>query len=437
MFKKIRKFNKSLVWFSVLFSVSLVMLPEVTEAVGASLYFSPASGTFFVGSTFDVSVFINTGGENVNAVQVDIKFDPTKLQVASPTAGKSFIEVWVSQPTYSNVKGEMNFIGGVPTPGINTSAGLVSTVTFRAISPGETTVLFLASSKVLRNDPEGTNILTSTGRGVYNLVIPPPEGPRIFSTTHPDTNKWYKDNNPTFCWEKEEGVTDFSYSFDQDPKGIPDNVSEGDYTCISYSEVKDGIWYFHVKAKKAEVWGGTSHYLVQIDTTPPAIFIPTVEPSPKTTQSQPLISFMTTDALSGISYYELKYIDISPEKKEEEVGFFREVFSPYKLPSLEVGKYLVVVRAYDIAGNFREGTVKIQILPGKIIFTKKGIQFREIIIPWWVLILILIIILLSITFHLWQKYQSRIKEERKKINKIEIKLKNHLKKILDGITKIR
>jgi len=441
-------------WFGVglvfcLVSVSC-LLPLAVRAAGASLYYSPASGTFFVGSTFDVSVFINTGGENVNAVQVDIKFDPTKLQVASPTAGKSFIEVWVSQPTYSNVKGEMNFIGGVPTPGINTSAGLVSTVTFRAIAPGETTVLFLASSKVLRNDPEGTNILTSTGRGVYNLVIPPPEGPRIFSTTHPDTNKWYKDNNPTFCWEKEEGVgdelrssspfasarvTDFSYSFDQDPKGIPDNVSEGDYTCISYSEVKDGIWYFHVKAKKAEVWGGTSHYLVQIDTTPPAIFIPTVEPSPKTTEKQLLISFMTTDALSGISYYELKYIDISPEKKEEEVGFFREVFSPYKLPSLEVGKYLVVVRAYDVAGNWREGTVKIQIFPEGIFLTRRGIQFREWILPWWALILILLIILVSICFYFWQRHRTQFKRRKSKLGEIEKKFENHREKILDGIKK--
>ena len=430
--------------------VLLILIPLSAFGGGASLYFSPAAGTFFVGSTFDVSVFINTGGEDVNAVEVNVKFDSTKLQIASPTAGKSFIEVWVAQPTYSNVKGEMNFIGGVPTPGINTSAGLVSTVTFRAISPGETTVLFLASSKVLRNDPEGTNILTSKGRGVYNLIIPPPEGPRIFSTTHPDTNKWYKDNNPTFCWEKEEGVgdelrssspfasarvTDFSYSFDQDPKGIPDNVSEGDYTCISYSEVKDGIWYFHVKAKKAEVWGGTSHYLVQIDTTPPAIFIPTVEPSPKTTEKQPLISFMTTDALSGISYYELKYIDISPGKKEEEVGFFREVVSPYKLPNLEVGKYLIVVKAYDIAGNFREGTVKIQILPGKIIFTKKGIQFREIIIPWLILILILIIILASILFYLWQRHRTQVKRRKSKLGEIEKKFEDQRGKILDGIKK--
>ena len=192
-------------WYLVFILVVFSVLPEAAGAAGASLYFSPASGTFFVGSTFDISIFINTGGEDVNAVQVDIKFDPQKLQVASPTAGKSFIEVWVSQPTYSNTKGEMSFIGGIPSPGINTSAGLVSTVTFRVISPGVTPVLFLDSSKVLRNDSEGTNILTSMARGVYTLIIPPPEGPKVFSPTHPDTNKWYKNNNPTFSWKKKKG----------------------------------------------------------------------------------------------------------------------------------------------------------------------------------------------------------------------------------------
>jgi len=426
--------DKKLVVFSLILVV-LSVLPKTTEAAEASLYFSPSAGTFFVGSTFDVSVFVNTGGEDVNAVEVNIKFDPKKLQIASPTAGKSFIEVWVSQPVYSNVEGKMSFIGGVPTPGIKTSAGLVSTVTFRVISPGETVISFLDSSKVLRNDPQGTNILTSKGRGIYTLLIPPPEGPKVFSPTHSDQNKWYENNNPTFSWEKEEGVTDFSYSFDQDPVGTPDSTSEGDYTSVSFSEVKDGMWYFHIKAKKADVWGGVSHYLVRIDTTPPAIFVPTVEPSPKTTEKQPLVSFLTTDALSGISYYELKYIDISPERKEEEVGFFREVVSPYKLPVLEVGKYLIVVRAYDVAGNYREGTVKIQIFPEKILLTKRGIQFREIFIPWWVLILILIIILLLVTFYFWRKYQYRFKERREKITDMEKKFKNHQEKILNGIKK--
>lgn len=428
--KKIRG-TKLLLLFSLMLMV-FGALPKTIEAAGASLYLSPASGTFFVGSTFDVSVFVNTGREDVNAVQVDLKFNPTKLQIASPTAGKSFIEVWVSQPSYSNTKGLMSFIGGVPTPGINTSAGLVSTITFRSISQGQATILFLDSSKILRNDPEGTDILTSIGRGAYTLLIPPPEGPQLFSLTHSDQNKWYKNNNPTFSWEKEKRVTDFSYSFDQDPLGVPDNVSEGDYTSVSYSDVGDEIWYFHVKARKDEVWGGASHFSIQIDSSPPAIFTPTVEPSPKTIEKQPLISFITTDAFSGLDYYTLKYIDMTPER-EEAVGFFTEVSSPHRLPPLEIGEYLVIIRAYDEAGNWREGTIKIEIFPEGISFTKKGIQFREFFIPWWILILvliILIIIIIFIGFRFWKRNEVRVFVKKDKFEEAKKKNKKPTKKYI-------
>ncbi len=410
----------------------------VSQAQSASFYLAPSRGTFFVDSTFDVSVFVNTGGEDVNAVQVDLKFDPKKLQITNPTAGKSFIEVWVSQPSYSNTNGSMSFIGGVPTPGINTSAGLVSTITFRAISPGETTVLFLPSSKVLLNDSEGTNILSSMSRGVYNLIIAPPEGPKVFSPTHPDVNKWYKNNNPTFSWEKEEGVTDFSYSFDQDSTGVPDNNSEGSHTSVSFSSMEDGIWYFHVKSKKSEVWGGVSHYLVRIDTTPPASFPLTVRPSAKTTEKQPLIFFITTDAFSEIDYYRIKHIDITPERKEEATGFFAEATSPYRLNPLEIGKYLVVVRAYDKAGNYREGTVNIQIFPEGISITKRGIQFREFLIPWWILILvliILIIIIIFIGFRFWKKNRSVFLSERISLKKRKERIEDQRKKMLSDRNK--
>jgi hypothetical protein len=422
--------------FLVLVSLILVFisgLPKAAQAASASFYFSPASGTFFVGSTFDVSIFVNTGGEDVNAVEVNVKFDPKKIQVANPTAGKSFIEVWVSQPTFSNTQGTMSFLGGVPSPGINTSSGLVSTVTFRVMSPGETTILFNSDSKVLLNDSHGTNILTSLGRGVYNFLIPPPEGPRLFSTTHPDQNKWYKNNNPTFSWEKEEGVTDFSYNLDEDPVGTPDNNSEGgEITSISYSDVKDGIWYFHIKAKKANVWGGISHYLVRIDATPPAAFTPVVDPSPETTEKQPLVSFMTTDALSGLAYYQLKYIDITPGNKEEEVGFFTEVSTPYKLPALKVGRYLVVVRAYDEAGNWREGTVKIQIFPRQLFFTKKGICYKNFVFPWWAIILILIIIIMFFIIYVWLKNRKLLQREKRQLSEMEKKLADRRKKYWDS-----
>ena len=427
---KIKKMSKKIF---ILFSVSLAFLFSVCLAMPAfageaSLYFSPASGTFYLGSTFDISIFLNTGGNDVNAVKVDLKFDPRKLQIASPTAGKSFISVWISQPTYSNINGTAFFQGGIPSPGINTSAGLVSTITFRAVAPGETSVSFLDSSQVLLDDGRGTDILTSLGRGVYAIVIPPPEGPKVFSSTHSDQNKWYKDNNPTFSWEKEEGITDFSYSIDNDFQGVPDNTPEGDHTSVSYSDLEDGFWYFHVKAKKGDIWGGTSHYLVQIDATSPADFTLVFEPvlrSPNLTSREPILSFITTDALSGLNHYELKVISLNKEKTE--TGFFVEIASPYKLPRLELGEYQIVVRAYDLSGNWRDVSQKIEVIePGKIFYIiKGGIHIFGIFLSWWKVILILLLLIIFILgfILLWRRRQRSVYQRRKLLIGIKKKTK--------------
>ncbi|KKL28592.1 hypothetical protein LCGC14_2373610, partial [marine sediment metagenome] len=168
------------------FILIFITVPRLlAEGESASLYLSPYQGTFFIGTTFDVSVFINTEGSSINAVQVDLEFSPDLLQVTSPTAGSSFISVWADQPFYSNKQGIISFRGGVPSPGIKTSAGLVSTISFRAKAPGTATISFSDSSKVLLADGKGTNILKNTAIGNYTLIISPPEGPELFSPTHP------------------------------------------------------------------------------------------------------------------------------------------------------------------------------------------------------------------------------------------------------------
>ena len=417
--------------FNFLFLI-LVFAPQGVKAEGASLYLSPQTGTFFVGSTFDVSIFVNTNENNINAVKVDLKFDQRKLQIASPTAGRSFIAVWISQPTFSNIAGTATFQGGVPSPGINTSSGLVSTITFRATNPGEAVVSILDSSRVLLDDGKGTNILSSVGRGVYTIAIPPPEGPKVFSPTHPDQNKWYSNNSPTLSWEKEEGVTDFSYGIDDSFYGIPDNISEGDHTSVSFADLEDGIWYFHIKAKKGNAWGGITHYILLIDTLPPAVFTLSFEPilrSPVMTTREPIVSFITTDSLSGISHYELKLIDLTKAPQKKETGFFVEVSSPYQLPSLATGECEVIVRAFDRAMNWQDSSKKIEVIPIEKIFyiTKRGINIWTIFLPWKILILIflpLIIVILIIAFW-WRKRQKNLRQKREALKAIGEKAKQN------------
>ncbi|MCP6718029.1 MAG: cohesin domain-containing protein [Patescibacteria group bacterium] len=413
--------------FIIIFSF---FVPFVVSAEGASLYFSPNIGTFFIGSTFNVSIFVNTGGNDINAVEVDLKFDPRKLQVASPVAGKSFISVWIAQPTYSNIEGTVSFQGGVPSPGINTSSGLVSTITFRVISPGETFIEFLDSSQVLLDDGKGTNILTSMGEGFYSLKIPPPAGPKVFSSTYTDQNKWYKNNNPAFAWQKETGVTDFSYSIDQNFHTVPDNISEGSHASVSYVDLEDGIWYFHIKAKKGGGWGGVTHYLVQIDTTPPAIFKLSFEPtpnSPVTAARAPVVSFITTDALSGLDHYEMKAVNLRKTVQNKEASFFVEVNSPYRLHNLDLGEYEIVVRAYDQAMNWQDASERIEIIPSTRLFyiSKSGISIFTIFLSWWkaILFLVPLSIFIAINISRWWKSHKYIYKRMDVLDKVKTEWK--------------
>ncbi|KPJ56947.1 hypothetical protein AMJ49_03480 [Parcubacteria bacterium DG_74_2] len=426
-------FKKNIIWISFCLGLLFIFgFAKFAMAESASLYLSPSSGTFFIGSTFDISIFVNTGDNNINALKVDLKFDPKKLQISTPTAGRSFITVWISQPVFSNIEGTATFQGGVPSPGINTSSGLVSTITFRAIAPGEAVVSILDSSKVLLDNGKGTNILSSVGKGIYKITIPPPEGPKVFSSTHPDQNKWYSNNSPAISWEKEEMVTDFSYIIDNNPFGVPDNISEGDQTSVSYTNLEDGIWYFHIKAKKGEVWGGISHYILLIDTTPPAGFTLSFEPVVREgnfTSREPMVSFITTDAISGIAYYQIKTIDLEKTEKKSGVEFFVEVSSPYQLPSLEPGEYQVVIRAFDLAGNWRDASEKIEVIPIEKLFylSKKGIYVLTIFLPWPITILILFLIIFFILLSIflrWREY-NKLRRKKKDLTKLKAKLKKN------------
>jgi len=379
---------------------------SLAQASNASLRLSPNSGTFCVGSTFDVSILLNTGGNNINAIKVDLEFDHKKLQIVNPAAGKSFVSIWAVPPFYSNTEGNLSFQGGIPSPGINISSGSALTITFRAIEPGETIINVLSSSKVLLDDGKGTDILNSFGSGKYTISLPFPEGPIVSSPTHPDQNKWYKNNNVAFLWNKGDAISGFSYVLDTDPQGVPDNKSMGDKSSVSFSDLKDGIWYFHIKAKKGNDWGGISHYLVRIDSNNPASFNAEVSPSAKTSFSQPIVSFVTTDAFSEIDYYKVKVVDITAEHENKREAFFIETTSPHQLPVLEIGKYLVIIRAYDKAGNWREESVEIEIAPEKILVTERGIWLEGAFLSWWPILiafLILVILILLALMILWRK----------------------------------
>ncbi|MFH1714020.1 MAG: hypothetical protein ABH831_00235, partial [Candidatus Nealsonbacteria bacterium] len=183
----------------------------------------------------------------------------------------------------------------------------------------------------------------------------PPEGPKVFSRTHPSGDRWYNNRNPILMWEKDLGVSDFSFEIDNKPLTIPDNISDTQDTITSYEDLADGVWFFHVKAKEKGIWGTTTHFPIYIDTTPPLSFKPKIEILTATIINRALVSFSTIDTLSGVDHYEAGVIDKT--KSPLESPSFVEVGSPYQLPAFVSGSLRVIVRAVDRAGNVRDESV--------------------------------------------------------------------------------
>lgn len=370
------------------------------KAQAASLIVGPTAGTFTVGSTFDVSIFLNTDNQVINALEVFLSFPPDKLQLVSPTAGKSVVSIWTSQPRFNNATGRVDLQGGVPG-GVNVSSGLVTTLTFRVKSVGSAIIKFLDNSKVLLNDGLGTDALGQTQNGVYNLILPPPAGPTVVSETHPEQGRWYSNPSVFLSWALDSGANGYSYILNQEPINIPDDIAEGVKTSVVYKTVADGAHYFHIKALREGSWGGTTHFAINIDMTPPAEFPIQIIPGVRTTRRQPIIQFATTDAKSGLDHYELKIVPLGVAQaieRDSDQPLFIETDSPYVTPELPKGAYDIIVRAYDKAGNYQESSERLKIVSALFTFVKdKGLEVRSIvIIPWlgvWIVLGILIALL--------------------------------------------
>ncbi len=167
-----------------------------------------------------------------------------------------------------------------------------------------------------------------------------------------------KNNKPKFEWKindvDSKGQSAFQVLIDNDYKFTSVDYDSGMVNSTntywqfpantSYKKIVDGTWFWKVRIKDTDGdWGPYSEYwTVIIDATPPKSFTPTSEPSGWTNNSKPVISFATTDALSGIKYYEVRIND----------GSFNKQTSPYTLPSLTEGTHNITVRAHDVAGNY-------------------------------------------------------------------------------------
>lgn len=160
--------------------------------------------------------------------------------------------------------------------------------------------------------PTPTN--TTTPTRVITEVLP--KELNIISETHPDQNRWYNLKQIKLTWNKEENVSGFSYTLDQNMNINPDDTVDTTSNTLETS-LSDGIYYFRVKAKNSTGWGPTSTYQIKIDTTAPESFTPEIT---KDNSNNLVLKYYTKDNLSQTIIYKIYINDnLFVETKENEV----------------------------------------------------------------------------------------------------------------------
>lgn len=143
--------------------------------------------------TFYVPIRIQTDGTCVNALSVDVSYDPTVVRVLDVARGDSILSLWTEEPKVSETEGRVHFAGGIPggycgrvegDPGkTDVLARLVLSGVPKAMEAGaleSTEVSILESSNAYLHDGSGMEAPLETGTSLITLVV---------ATTSPE-NAW-------------------------------------------------------------------------------------------------------------------------------------------------------------------------------------------------------------------------------------------------------
>lgn len=398
----------------------LAITPHFAHA--ATLYFSPSSGSYAVGSAVTANIYVSSADQAMNAASGVISFPQDKLEVISLSKTGSIFTLWVQEPSFSNSAGTVNFEGIVLNPGFTGSNGKAIAITFRTKAAGNALLTF-SSGSVLANDGKGTNILTSLGNAQFRLggaavapesvtpseTIGAPDAPEVSSPTHPDQNEWYAKEEAKFVWPAPSDVTGARLLVSKIPAEIPvityaPAISEKEVT-----DLTDGIWYFHARLRNTRGWGATSHFRFQIDTQPPQPFSIQFIGGSETANPRPTALFDTTDALSDIDYYRVRIgegdLFVLPSEIVKS--------NPYTLPFQALGKRTMLVQAFDKAGNYTAASSEFTILPPPSPLATTGLKITNLLsllIPL-VATFLLLIALLWYGWYRFLRLKGAIKKE--------------------------
>lgn len=360
-------------WFLRLCVVLFALLVSYVHAHAATYEFTPASGSYPVGQSFQVRVVADTAGESLRGLTTggSVAFDPALLSVVSATKDPAF-SLCTPEPTPNNVAGTIEF--GCGTTGTASGRATVFTITFKAKKEGTAQVtikspqLLVGGASKLAGTPVGASytVTAAAPQPTSNtpaapkpteperkVNIPVPEAPVVKSTSHPDQTRWYNVSDGVLSWDIPYGVTAMKTGFGDVSDAEPTELHEPPISTWKKSGLADGEWHFHIAYKNRGGWSSSTRYSFKIDTTPPEEFSVTGVGGDNTAQAR----FEAVDALSGIELYQI----VIDGGRPRDVQLSELVGGAFTVSNLEPGKHTIQVTARDRAGNTRDASTDVEV----------------------------------------------------------------------------
>jgi hypothetical protein len=357
----------------------------VSRVDAATLNLTASSDTYKIGDTFDVNVKIDSENESINGVQATVKFDSTLLEVVKTDKASSVFDFWLTDPAIET--GQLSFIAA-STAGYDGQSLQVLGIIFKVKGAG-TGDITLSDAAITAADGSGSNVLSqnnnltvalasSVGKTKPTQIIREPSlaagspaKPVISVSLYPDPAKWNNVSANFFIsWKLPSDVSGVAMVLDKSGSTIPAE-SEGLFESKQFSALNDGIYYIHARYKNNIGWGPTLHYKIANDTTPPAKFSIIFPDGQPTDLPMPVITYKSTDSLSGIARYE-----ISVDQNAPIIVSTSSSNLPLQIP----GKHVLKISAYDNAGNATQNSLDYEIIsiePPTITLTNKNVFTGE------------------------------------------------------------
>lgn len=324
----------------------LVLLPRATDAADANLRLSVPETLHHIDDLIPVTVKLDSQGAVVNAVNGDLVFSTLGLEVVKIEQAFQNFPLWPDQPTWNNSTGRIRFTAGRPN-GLIASGATIATIYVRAMESGLWQVAVGPTTRMYRNDGQGTAVPLFGNR--LDLSVVDPLVPRIAITvpTHPDESAWYREADVTIRWDLEPN-NQYSYSFASDPLTSPDDVPDETAGVLEKKNLTDGVYWFAVKTRGGSgIWERTTRRAIRIDLTAPRPLDLRLLPADEV-DGRMVVAWTAYDESSGIRDQRLMLGD----------RFEATVDSPLEIKNAWHGQTITVV-VRDQAGNIAKMSLRI------------------------------------------------------------------------------